>query len=74
MDLVLSGLLAIGGASSSCAELWADLMWWCPMWLEVEEEIPWLFCSKRWESLSVGVLLGLLLLTRLKEEPIDDAV
>lgn len=42
--------------------------------------VVWLFIVCRttcptcdWDSLSVGVLLGLELLTRLSEEPIDDA-
>lgn len=66
MDFVLSGRLAIGGAiSSSCAELWVDGPRLC--------ECEWLPCIIIWgpvcESESVGVLLGLLLLTRLSDDP-----
>jgi hypothetical protein len=87
IDLVLSGRLAMGGAtSSSCPELRAEwLLMLCTMWLfcmEIDVGIFewwwWWFigCSTTWptcDSLSVGVLLGLELLTRLNDEPIDEA-
>lgn len=41
------------------------------VWLLIVCDTPWPTCEC--DSLSVGVLLGLELLTRLSEEPIDDA-
>lgn len=58
-----------GGKSSSCAELWADGPRLC-----VCEWLTCITCGPACESESVGVLLGLLLLTRLNDEPIDVAV
>lgn len=86
IDFVLSGRLAIGGAISSSSELRGECVWFklCMPWLfcmEIDVGIVWLLwmgCSTTWPtcecvSLSVGVLLGLELLTRLNEEPIDEA-
>lgn len=86
IDFVLSGRLAIGGAISSSSEFRGECVWFklCMPWLfciEIDVGIVWLLwmgCSTTWPtcecvSLSVGVLLGLELLTRLNEEPIDEA-